>query len=196
MAMPELLGVSPVAPPSGPRYKARALGASWVLLGLLLAALSVTQAEKAAGHVTDKGTLTVERCWVRTTHARHGDGDRDVCVGLYQGENGRTVRDGAELKGFYVPGERVRVYREDSEYYVIGWRVFWGWLACAFGGALLVCLGMVTVIVGIHAKTLEELDAVKSLLRLQPAVADCLRWLRRVGVAGLVLCFVLALISH
>ncbi|MEU7133755.1 hypothetical protein [Streptomyces sp. NPDC046261] len=196
MAMPELLGVSPVAPPSGPRYKARALGVGWVLAGLLLVAASSAEAEKAAGHVTDKGTLTVERCWVRTTRERHSDVDRDVCVGVYRAQNGRTVRDDAELQGSYVPGERVRVYREDFEYYVIGWRAFWSWLACAFGGALLVCLGMATVVVGIHAKTAEELHALRSLLRLQPAVAVCLRWLRRVAVAGLALCFALALISH
>ncbi|MEV5241531.1 hypothetical protein AB0K89_20860 [Streptomyces cinnamoneus] len=195
MAMPELLGVGPscFAPPPGPRYKARALGVVWVCVGLLCACAFVVEADKAGGNVAHKGTLTVEHCSVSAVMGR-GSHEQTECTGTFRPDDGHgVVQDGAVLDGAYVPGERVRVYRDGGGYEVIGWRAFWGWLILFFAGALGVCRGLTTLMTGIHAKTFEEFTAVRSLMHMKPASAyvTALRWS---ALAGLVLCVLLMLV--
>ncbi|MCA6091741.1 hypothetical protein LE181_06115 [Streptomyces sp. SCA3-4] len=195
MAMPELLGVGPscFAPPPGPRYKERTLGVVWVCVGLLCAYVFVTEADKAVGNVAHKGTLTVEHCSVSAGLGR-GSHEQTECTGAFRPDGGHgVVRDEAVLDGAYVPGERVRVHREGGDYEVIGWRAFWGWLALFFAGALGVCRGLTILMTGIHATTVEEITAVRSLMHMKPASAyvTALRWS---ALAGLVLCALLMLV--
>ncbi|MEU4212029.1 hypothetical protein AB0F13_18815 [Streptomyces sp. NPDC026206] len=196
MAMPELLGVSPspFVPPPGPRYKARALGVGWVVAALLCAYFSASQASRAAGHVANKGVLTVERCWQHPGSGRYGSKGTE-CVGSFRTATGRVVRDDAELDGAHVPGERVRVYRAGDSYNLVGWRAFWGWLILFCFGALVACHGLMTIVVGIHATKAEEMLVVQSLVR-RTSAAVYVKSLMWSALAGLVLCAMLALVSH
>ncbi len=192
--MPDMLSSSPFATPTEPRYKTWLIGAGYVLLGLLCMGATATQATKATGEVAHKGTLTVESCTVRHVSGRHG-GDKTMCVGTFRPGRGPAVRDETELEGDHIPGEHVRVYREDYEYHLISWRSFWGWLAFFFLSVLAVCRGATTALSGVHARTVDEFTVVRSLMERHPGApyVAALRW---AGAGGLLLCFVFALVSH
>ncbi|MFI9200909.1 hypothetical protein [Streptomyces sp. NPDC053048] len=192
MAMPELLGASPLAPPPGRRYKARIGGFCVVLAGLALMEVSVTHAVKAAGYVADKGTVTVAHCRL---HRGHSSGSEEsVCDGVYRPADGGAVRDDARLDGWYVPGEQVDVYREASAYFLVSLRAFWGWLILFFLGMLCAAHGMVTIVVGFPRRTIAQFTVARQMIA-QSIVAEPVKWLRRVGGAGALLCFLLACVS-
>ncbi|MBT2387779.1 hypothetical protein [Streptomyces sp. ISL-11] len=196
MAMPELLGVSPVAPPSGPRYKARALGVCLMLASLAGMGFCLSRAVKAAGYVADKGTVTVGHCWTvhrSSTSTRHSH-DETRCSGAFRPKGGRTVRTDAELKGFYVPGERVDVYREGSDYSLVSPRAGWGWLCAVFFGLITFTQGLVAVVIGFHARSVDEFRAAHGLIARSPFGGYVTRLLQ-VGGAGMLLCVLLACVS-
>ncbi|GHG71426.1 hypothetical protein [Streptomyces griseocarneus] len=192
MAMPEMLGVSPIAPPPGRRYRTRLGGFCVVLAGLALMELSVTHAVKAVGYAADKGTVTVAHCRIRPAHGHTHESS--VCGGVYRPAGGGTVRRDAEVDGWYVPGERVTVYRESSEYFLLGMRAFWGWLILFFFGMLISAHGMVTIVVGFRRTTIAQFAAARALVG-RSLMAEPVKWLRRVGGVGALLCLVLALVT-
>ncbi|MEX2982078.1 hypothetical protein [Streptomyces sp. C36] len=192
MAMPELLGVSPLAPPPVRRYRTRVGGFCVVLAGLALMEVSVTHAVKAAGYVADKGTVTVAHCRIHPARGRRNE--ESVCDGVYRPAGGGAARDDAEIDGWYVPGEQVTVYREASEYFLLSMRAFWGWMILFFLGMLGAAHGMVTIVVGFRRTTIAQFTAAREMVGCS-LMAEPVKWLRRVGGVGALLCLLLALVS-
>ncbi|WP_190023645.1 hypothetical protein [Streptomyces hiroshimensis] len=188
--MPELLGTSPFAVLPPPRLLPRLLGVGVVLLSLTCMGVMVRHAEKAAGFVAEKGALTVERC-----EEHHGHrGTYDVCFGSFRADRGRVVRDGAGLRGGYVVGEKVRVYREGYGYHPVSWRYVWGGLAFFCAGLAGVAFGVMTTVVGYRARTVGESRAAWAVLR-RTAAAPYVMWLFRAAGAGTAVCVLLLLVS-
>lgn len=180
---------SPVA-----RFRARAFGASLMLVTLLGMGFSLSQSVKAAGYVEDKGTLTVDECHTVRTSTGRRTHEEFHCTGVFRSARGRSVHDGAELTGYYVQGEKVRVYREASAYSLVSLRAFWGWLCMAFFCLFLFSRGLVSLVVGIGMQVFTAPLMAKRRLSGTP-YALCSKRLALVGAAGLLLCFTLAAVS-
>ncbi|MFF7728027.1 hypothetical protein [Streptomyces sp. NPDC008001] len=190
MAMPELAATSPFTALPEPRILPRIAGVGIVVMSLACMAFMVRQAEKSAGFAVHKGTLVVERCEER----RGSSGTYDVCSGSFRADGGgRAVRDGSGIRGWYVAGERVRVYRGDHGYQAISGRFFWGRLAFFFAGLLMVAFGVMVTVVGHRAKTSEEMRASWEALR-RTSAGPYVTWLLRTGGAGTAACAVLSLV--
>ncbi|MFE0046356.1 hypothetical protein [Streptomyces albireticuli] len=195
MTMPEMLAAHAAAEAqsAGATYRARAFGAALMLVSLLGMGFFLSQSVKAAGYVADKGTVTVSECRTHRT-VSHRTREETSCTGVFRSAGGRTVRDDAELTGYYVPGEKVRVYREASDYSLVSLRAFWGWLCLVFFCLVLFSRGLVSVVVGVRAAAFHELLAAQQMLKRTP-FADYVKWLVLVGCAGLALCVLLAAVS-
>ncbi|MEV4442308.1 hypothetical protein AB0K09_25530 [Streptomyces sp. NPDC049577] len=192
MAMPELLGVSPLAPPPGPRLAPRLRGLGLVLAGLAFMAVCFAQAVKAAGFASHTGTLTVGHC--RTERSSGRTGDRSVCSGVFRSADGGSVRTDAEVDGWYVPGERVAVYREASFYAPVRMRACWAWSMFFFLALVGASQGLVILVAGFTPRSPGECHAADELVARSRLGSSPL-WLRRVGLGGLVLSLVLACVS-
>ncbi|QLE71594.1 hypothetical protein FGW37_08255 [Streptomyces rectiverticillatus] len=194
--MPELAATSPFCPLPAPRPLPRLVGVGVVVLSLACMGVMVRQAEKAAGLVAGKGTLTVERCEQRREggHGRGASRSHTLCSGTFRADSGRVVRDSAALRGWYVTGEKVRVYREGYGYRPVGLRYFWGGLAFFFVGLAGVAAGVMTTVVGYRVRTLGESRAAWAVLR-RTSVAPYVAWLFRAAGAGTAVCVLLLLVS-
>lgn len=191
MAMPELLGASPFAPTPRPRFKTRLGGVCLVAAGLLLMEFTATSAVKAAGYADHQGTMTIGHCRV----TRQGSGHEGTsCDGVFRPLDGGAVRTDAEIDGSYVPGERVKVYREWGSYSLVSARAFWGWLILLFTALPVMAHGVLITVAGFHPRTAGQFKAVREMLR-RAMVAEHVRWLRRVGGVGMLACFLLACVS-
>ncbi|ARZ70656.1 hypothetical protein M1P56_07200 [Streptomyces sp. HU2014] len=179
---------------AGARYRARAFGAALMLFSLLGMGFCLSQSVKAAGYVADKGTVTVSECRTERSLSRRVKKEETRCTGVFRSEGGRTVRDDAELTGYYVPGEKVRVYREASDYSLVSLRAFWGWLCLVFFCLVLFSRGLVSVVVGVSATAFHEFPYAQEMLKRTP-FADYVKWLLLIGGCGLLLCVMLAAVS-
>ncbi|MFH8785644.1 hypothetical protein [Streptomyces roseoverticillatus] len=194
MAVPELTARSPFVALPAPRILPRLAGVGIVVLSLACMGFMVRQAEKSAGLVADKGTLVVKRCEERgRSGGRYSSDTYDVCFGSFQADSGRAMRDGAWIRGWYVVGEKVRVYREGDRCQPVSWRFFWGRLAFFFAGLMMVAFGLMTTVVGHRAKTAEEIRASWEALR-RTSAGPYVSWLLRTGGAGTAACTVLSLV--
>ncbi|MEU8551071.1 hypothetical protein AB0C81_29520 [Streptomyces roseoverticillatus] len=194
MAVPELAATSPFAALPAPRTVPRLTGVGIVVLSLACMGFMARQAEKSAGLVANKGTLVVKRCEEHgRSGGRYSSGTYDVCFGSFHADSGRVVRDDAGLRGWYVAGEKVRVYREGYRYQPVSWRFFWGQLAFFFAGLMMVAFGLMTAVVGHRAKTAGEIRASWEALRRKSA-GPYVAWLLRTGGAGAAACAVLSLV--
>ncbi|MFF4155441.1 hypothetical protein [Streptomyces sp. NPDC001678] len=191
MAMPELLGASPFAPTPRPRIKTRLGGVCLVVAGLLLMEFTATSAVKAFGFADHQGTMTIGHC--QTTHRGSGH-EGTSCDGVFRPADGGAVLTDAEIDGAYVPGERVKVYREWGSYSLISPRAFWEWLILLFMALPVMAHGVMLVVAGFHPRTIGQFKAVREMLR-RAEVAEHVRWLRRVGGMGMLACFLLACVS-
>ncbi|WP_144440886.1 hypothetical protein [Streptomyces roseifaciens] len=196
MAVPELAATSPFCPLPAPRPLPRLFGVGVVVLSLTCMGVMVRQAEKAAGLVAGKGTLTVERCEQRREggQGRGASRSHTLCFGSFRADSGRVVRDGSALRGWYVTGEKVRVYREGHGYHPVGLRYFWGGLAFFFAGLAGVAVGVMTAVVGYRVRTVGESRAAWAMLR-RTSVAPYVTWLFRAAGAGTAVCVLLLLVS-
>ncbi|MGK5728453.1 hypothetical protein [Streptomyces sp. URMC 124] len=197
MAVPELSATSPFCPLPPARLVPRLAGIGVVVLSLTCMGAMARQAEKAAGHVADKGTLSVERCEEhRGSGSRGSSGTYDVCFGSFRAESGRVVQGGPGLRGSYVAGEKVRVYHQGNSYRPISWRYFWGGWAFFFAGLAGVALGTMVALTGFWTKTLGESRAAWAALRRNHApAAACVAWLFRAAGVGTAACVLLTLVS-
>ncbi len=194
MAMPELLGVSPFAPPPGSglwtsRLKARAGGVFIVLIGLFLMECAISDAAKAAGYVSDQGTVTIRHC--RISRGANGD-DETVCAGVFHPADGSAALANAEIDGQYVPGERVKVYREAAKYSPVSMRSFWSRVTFFFLALLGVTYGIVMTVVGFNPK--DRFAVAREKIR-GSVMATPVKWLLRVGGAGTLTSFLMACVS-
>ncbi|MEV4435372.1 hypothetical protein [Streptomyces sp. NPDC049555] len=189
MATPELLGAGPFAPPPARTLKARLGGVCVVLLGIYLMDGALTNAWWAAGYAEHQGMLTVRHCHVE--HTGHSGDEQNVCEGVFHPSDGGPARVDAALNGSYVPGERVKVYRDDARYAPVSLRSCWGWLFFFFLLLLIATYGVVVTAVGFSPKDSGRRTAARERLRGTVLAAPVI-WLLRLGGAGAVVCFLLA----